>query len=86
MREARVATADDIPAMAASLSRAFADDPLSRFLMGGENLDFDKGVRFFSIMTKIELAYGCVYVTPQCEAAALWCDSSGAALCSRSRA
>ena len=72
MTEVRVATADDVPRMAASLSRAFVDDPLARYMMGGDDLDFDKGVAFFSTMSKIELPHELVYVSPGCEAVALW--------------
>ena len=51
MPDVRLATAADIGPMAASLSKAFADDPVMAYLMG-EALTYDKGVKFFSLMTQ----------------------------------
>jgi GNAT superfamily N-acetyltransferase len=53
------------------LSKAFADDPVMAYLMG-EELSFDKGVKFFSLMTKIQVPQNHTYVTDKCEAAAVW--------------
>ena len=71
MPDVRLATAADIGPMAASLSKAFADDPLMAYLMG-EELSYDKGVKFFSLMTKIQVPQNHTYVTDNCEAAAVW--------------
>ena len=71
MPDVRLATAADIGPMAASLSKAFADDPVMAYLMG-RGADYDKGVKFFSLMTKIQVPQNHTYVTDKCEAAAVW--------------
>lgn len=68
----RLATDADLGPIAASLSRAFADDPVMNYLLGKEELPFDKGVKFFTLMCKIQLPHQHIYVTDGCEAAAVW--------------
>ena len=68
----RLATDADLGPIAASLSRAFADDPVMNYLLGKDELPFDKGVKFFTLMCKIQLPHQHVYVTDRCEAAAVW--------------
>ncbi len=59
----RLANADDIAPLAASLSRAFVDDPVMSYLLGTDELPFEKGVKFFTLMTKMQLPHEHSYVT-----------------------
>jgi ribosomal protein S18 acetylase RimI-like enzyme len=68
----RPATTADIPSMAASLARAFADDPVKLFLCGGKQIPLAKGEIFFRVLGRIQLPHGHVYTTPGREGAALW--------------
>ena len=68
----RLANADDIAPLAASLSRAFADDPVMRYLLGKDEVPFEKGVKFFTLMSKMQLPHEHSYVSEHCEAAAMW--------------
>ena len=68
----RLANAGDIAPLSASLSRAFFDDPVMNFLLGTKDLPFDKGVKFFTLMSKMQLPHEHSYVTDQCEAVAIW--------------
>ena len=68
----RLASDADLGAIAASLTKAFADDPVMNFLLGKQELPFDKGVKFFTLMCKIQLPHQHVYVTDGCESVAIW--------------
>jgi hypothetical protein len=68
----RLATEADLGPIAASLTKAFADDPVMNFLVGKPELPYDKGVKFFTLMCKIQLPHQHVYVTDGCEAVAIW--------------
>ncbi|HTN79847.1 MAG TPA: GNAT family N-acetyltransferase [Acidimicrobiales bacterium] len=68
----RLANANDLGPLAASLSRAFVDDPVMNYLLGKQELPFDKGVKFFTLMAKIQMPHEHVYVTDGCEAVAVW--------------
>ncbi len=72
MPDVRLATSDDLVPIAASLSKAFADDPMMGYLLGVEEVPFDKGVKFFTLMGKIQLPHEHVYVTSGCESVAIW--------------
>ena len=63
--------APEIPAVAASLARAFHDDPVFSVLFGG-SVPFDKASRFFAVMAEVQLHHRHVYRTPGSEAAAIW--------------
>jgi len=68
----RLASEADLGPIAASLSRAFVDDPVMNYLLGKQELPFDKGVKFFTLMAKIQLPHHNTYVSEGCEAAAVW--------------
>jgi len=68
----RLANANDLGPLAASLSKAFVDDPVMCYLLAKPALPFDKGVKFFTLMAKIQMPHEHVYVTEGCEAVAVW--------------
>jgi GNAT superfamily N-acetyltransferase len=72
--QVRVAGPDDVPAMAASLGRAFADDPIFEFLVPG--VDPDERARrstpFFVTDTKLRVRLASAWTTPERVGAALW--------------
>ena len=70
--EARAATWADADQLAATLGRAFHDDPLMCFLMPDEPGRPQKMARLFKLLFKLGLPHGCCDVTTGCEAAALW--------------
>lgn len=70
--EARAATAADAEQAAATLARAFHDDPLICFLLPDEASRPQKMPRLFKLLFKLGLPYGCCDVTSGCEAVALW--------------
>jgi ribosomal protein S18 acetylase RimI-like enzyme len=70
--QARVATASDAEAAAATLARAFHDDPLICFLLNDEATRGAKMPRLFRLLFKLGLPHGCCDVTSACEAVALW--------------
>ena len=69
---ARAATAADAEAAAATLARAFHDDPLICFLLPDPASRPQKMPRLFSLLFKLGLPHGCCDVTTGCEAVALW--------------
>jgi ribosomal protein S18 acetylase RimI-like enzyme len=69
---ARRATPTDIPAISRTLQRAFVDDPVKSHLFGGRAVPEHKAVTFFEAFASVQLRHELVYVTEQCEAAALW--------------
>ena len=69
---ARAATWADADQLAATLGRAFHDDPLICFLLPDEASRPQKMARLFKLLFKLGLPHGCCDVTTGCEAAALW--------------
>ena len=65
------ATKDDLPLIARSLAKAFADDPVMSVLFNG-SVPEPKATRFFEIMGSIQLKHEHIYRTPGSEAAAIW--------------
>lgn len=63
--------ADQITTIAATLARAFADDPILEVLFGG-SVPEARATRFFEIMAGVQLHHGLVFRTPGDEAAAIW--------------
>jgi ribosomal protein S18 acetylase RimI-like enzyme len=69
---ARAATWADADALAATLARAFSDDPLICFLLRDPATREARMPRLFRLLFKLGLPYGACDVTSGCEAAALW--------------
>jgi len=69
---ARAATWDDADQIAATLARAFHDDPLICFLLKDEASRAAKMPRLFKLLFKLGLPHGACDVTSGYEAAALW--------------
>jgi len=69
---ARAATWADADPLAATLARAFFDDPLMGFILKDEATRDSKMPRLFKLMFKLGLPHGACDVTPGYEAAALW--------------
>jgi len=69
---ARAATAADADAAAATLGRAFLDDPLISFLLKNEATREANMPRLFKLLFKLGLPHGACDVTSGYEAVALW--------------
>jgi GNAT superfamily N-acetyltransferase len=69
---ARAATAADADAAAATLGRAFLDDPLISFLLKNETTREANMPRLFKLLFKLGLPHGACDVTSGYEAVALW--------------
>ncbi|HEY1427504.1 MAG TPA: hypothetical protein VGF50_12595 [Caulobacteraceae bacterium] len=69
---ARPAVWADADAIAATLARAFHDDPLMCFLLPDAAGHPDKLQRLFRLLLRLGLPHGCCDVTTACEAVALW--------------
>ena len=69
---ARAATWADADAIAQTMAKAFADDPLICFLLRDEAARPAKMPRLFRLLFKLGLPYGACDVTSGCEAAAFW--------------
>jgi ribosomal protein S18 acetylase RimI-like enzyme len=69
---ARAASAGDAEAAAATLARAFADDPLICFLLPDAASRPAKMPRLFALLFKLGLPHGCCDVTSDLGAVALW--------------
>ena len=69
---ARAATWADADALAATLGRAFHDDPLICFLLRDEASRPARLPRLFKLLFKLGLPYGACDVTSGFEAVALW--------------
>jgi ribosomal protein S18 acetylase RimI-like enzyme len=61
----------EIEAIAQTLARAFADDPVFELLFDGPVVE-DRARRFFGIMARAQFGHGLVFRTPGNEAAAIW--------------
>ncbi len=68
----RPATSADSDAIATTLAKAFHDDPVKLYLLGGKVVPPEKVKPFFTTFQKIQLPHGHVYTTPNFEAAAIW--------------
>jgi ribosomal protein S18 acetylase RimI-like enzyme len=71
-QSARAATWADADALAATMARAFADDPFVGFLLRDEATRQTVMPRLFKLLFKLGLPHGACDVTPGYEAAALW--------------
>jgi ribosomal protein S18 acetylase RimI-like enzyme len=69
---ARAATWADADPLAATLARAFHDDPLICFILRDEATRAAKMPRLFKLLFKLGLPHGACDVTEGFEAAALW--------------
>ncbi|HLI67479.1 MAG TPA: GNAT family N-acetyltransferase [Caulobacteraceae bacterium] len=69
---ARPATWADADALAATMARAFHDDPLICFILGDEATRAERMPRLFKLLFKLGLPHGACDVTEGYEAAALW--------------
>ncbi len=72
MGEIEKVGADDIAGAARSLAKAFHDDPVFTYLLGGTPLAEQSGVTFFTAFLKIQVPHGHVYRSAGGEAAAIW--------------
>lgn len=70
--KARAAVWSDADPAAATLSRAFADDPLLCFILNDPATREAKMPRLFKLLFKLGLPYGACDVTEGFEAVALW--------------
>jgi ribosomal protein S18 acetylase RimI-like enzyme len=70
----RVATRQDVPALAASLARAFADDPIMTYLLGGDDLSRTRRItRFFTAALRVQhLRHELCFTDAQQVAGSLW--------------
>lgn len=69
---ARAATWADADALAATLARAFFDDPFVSFILNDEAKRQAALPSLFKLLFKLSLPHGACVVTPCYEAAALW--------------
>lgn len=77
MGEVRRADRSDVPAIAATLSRAFADDPVATYVFPGAAEREDRLRRFFSLQLRHNyLPRGEVYTVTDRLGAALWLPPS----------
>jgi ribosomal protein S18 acetylase RimI-like enzyme len=64
-------TVAELPAIAITLARAFADDPVFAVLFGSAPPP-ERATRFFGIIGRMQHPHGHMYNTPGNEAAAIW--------------
>jgi ribosomal protein S18 acetylase RimI-like enzyme len=69
---ARTASAADVPALAATLTRAFDDDPLTTWLFPNADARRRKLPTFFRALLRASLPFGEVYTTEDARCAAIW--------------
>ena len=72
MSETRGAMAEDREAIAATLARAFFDDPMIMHLIPDDARRIAKSPRLFGTLFKLALPFGACDVTPGCESVTLW--------------
>jgi ribosomal protein S18 acetylase RimI-like enzyme len=70
--EVKHVTAAEVDSVSSMLARAFADDPIKLFLVGGKVLPTERVAPFFRVMQTLQLPHGHVYTTSDHAAAALW--------------
>ncbi|ADB49713.1 GNAT family N-acetyltransferase [Conexibacter woesei] len=68
----RRATAADVPALAGTLARAFADDPIARWSCRPDRLRLRMLERFYAIRLRQVLRHDEVWVDPSLAGGALW--------------
>jgi GNAT superfamily N-acetyltransferase len=68
----RLATPDDIPGLAASLARAFHDDPVARYLLANDRRRDGRLRRFYTARLRTLVAEELVFCDAQRRGAALW--------------
>ncbi len=73
----RLATAADADPLAATLARAFADDPLTSHLLPDASRRATALPRMFKLLLKLGLPYGACHVTSGCESVTLWRPPNG---------
>ena|SRR5438477_1840388 len=66
------ARATDVPALAATLTRAFDDDPLTTWLFPNDDARRRKLPAFFRALLRASLPFGEVYTTEDARCAAIW--------------
>jgi ribosomal protein S18 acetylase RimI-like enzyme len=74
---ARAAAPSETRAVALALARAFADDPVQRFLFPTDPLWEKRGVANFALLVRRAFAIGVVEVSDGVEGAALWLPPGG---------
>jgi ribosomal protein S18 acetylase RimI-like enzyme len=73
----RKAVWSDAPALAATLARAFADDPLTSHLLPDEARRTTALPRMFKLLFKLGLPYGACFTTNGYESVTLWRPPNG---------
>jgi len=73
----RLATAEDAEPLAATLTRAFADDPMMLHLLRNEAARPQVMPRLFKLLFKLGRPHGACFVTSGYEAATLWRPPGG---------
>ena len=73
----RLATSADAEPLAATLARAFADDPLTSHLLPNESARAAALPRMFKLLFKLGLPHGACFVTSGYEAVTLWRPPNG---------
>jgi GNAT superfamily N-acetyltransferase len=69
----RLATRDDLPALTAVMTTAFATDPVwGPYSFPDDATRIELSTRFWEAQLRAELRLGWTHVTPGCEAAAVW--------------
>lgn len=68
----RQTQAQDIGQVAATLARAFFDDPVMMFMIPDANARIAKLPRIFKVLLKLALPHGLCHVTPGYESATIW--------------
>jgi GNAT superfamily N-acetyltransferase len=70
----RTVTVDDVPAVAATLARAFGDDPVMAHLLGGDEASrIPRMRRYFTAALRVQhLAHGLCFTDEDRSAASLW--------------
>lgn len=73
----RAATEDDVPRLASTLARAFADSPWTRWLVDAEDHE-RRLTELYAIHLRVALAIGVVQMTADGDGAAAWMPSARA--------
>ena len=75
--DVRRAGADDVPALAETLARAFDDDPMTRYLFPSDRPRAKGLVRYFSLLLgRAFLPAGEVWTNDECTGGAIWSPPS----------
>ena len=68
----RPTQATDIEQVAATLARAFFDDPVMMFMIPDEKARIEKLPRIFKVLLKLAMPHGLCHVTQGYESATIW--------------